>query len=295
MSASTSPGGILVAVDGSACAKVAVDWAAREAARRNLGLKLVHVVTPALVMWPELPLPPGYAAWEGEEAAEILKTATEVAEDAAREYGGVQIGTELVDGPSVGTLIDLSKDTQLVVVGSHGRGALGRTLLGSVSSSLVRHAHCPVAVIRDEDLAAANPAHAPVVVGIDGSRASESAIAIAFDQASWRAVDLIAVHAVSYTDLVEVPRADWDMLEQRGAEVLGERLAGWQERYPDVAVTRIVEWSRPANSIINAAKEAQLIVVGSHGRGGFAGMLLGSVASSVVQAARVPVIVARPS
>ncbi len=281
---------ILVAVDGSACAKVAVDWAARSAAQRNVPLRLVHVVTPGMLLWPEVGIPPGYAQWEEELGHEILQKAERVAEDAAP---GVEVRTEQIDGPSVTTLIDLSKEASMIVVGSHGRGGLARTILGSVSSSLVRHAHCPVAVIRDEDLTAPTPARAPVVVGIDGSPASERATAIAFDEASWRKVDLVAVHSVSDSDLVDVPRAEWDHLEQRGSEVLAERLAGWQERYPDVTVHRVVEWSRPANAIVKAAEQAQLVVVGSHGRGGFAGMLLGSVASSVVQASKVPVIVAR--
>lgn len=290
MSTTAARGAILVAVDGSPCAKAAVDWAARAAAQRNIPLRLVHVVTPGMVVWPELAVPPGYAQWEEELAAEVTKSAAEVAEKAAP---GVQVHTEQIDGPSVTTLIDLSKEASMIVVGSHGRGGLARALVGSVSSSLVRHAHCPVAVIRDEEIPAQTPAHAPVVVGIDGSPASEKATAIAFDEASWRKVDLVAVHAVSDSDLVEVPRADWDSLEQRGGEVLAERLAGWQERYPDVHVTRVVQWSRPASAIVEAAEKAQLVVVGSHGRGGFAGMLLGSVASSVVQATPVPVIVAR--
>ena len=281
---------ILVAVDGSACAKVAVDWAARVADRRNVPLRLVHVVTPGMVLWPELAVPPNFGQWEEKLAADILQKAAEVAEEAAP---GVQVHTEQIDGPSVTTLVDLSKEASMIVVGSHGRSGLGRLILGSVSAGLVRHAHCPVAVIRDEDLAAPVPADAPVVVGIDGSPASEKAIAIAFEEASWRNADLIVVHAVSDSDLVDVPRPDWDKLEQRGGEVLAERLAGWHERYPDVHVTRVVEWSRPANAIVKAGEQAQLIVVGSHGRGGFAGMLLGSVASAVVQAAKVPVIVAR--
>jgi nucleotide-binding universal stress UspA family protein len=88
---------------------------------------------------------------------------------------------------------------------------------------------------------------------------------------------------------------DWHELENMGAEVLSERLAGYQERYPDVNVRRVLKRSSPAKSILEESKAAQLVVVGSHGRGGFAGMLLGSVSTSVAHAARVPVIVARPA
>ncbi|BBZ35013.1 universal stress protein [Mycolicibacterium confluentis] len=283
--------GILVGADGSAPSKVAIDWAAREAASRNVPLTLVHVLTPAMMMmWPEVAMPPDYTRWQEEQGQEILHAAAQVAEEAA---AGLQVRSEMPTGPTLATLIELTGDADLVVVGSRGRGALARGLLGSVSSGLVRHAHCPVAIIHDEDPLMDRPADAPIVVGIDGSPASEVATAIAFDLASRRGVELVAVHAISDSDLIESPRVDYATLEQKANEILGERLAGWGERYPDVRVRRVVEWARPANMLVREGEKAQVLVVGSHGRGGFAGMLLGSVASSVAQAARMPVIVAR--
>jgi nucleotide-binding universal stress UspA family protein len=294
MSTGAPQRGILVGVDGSPPAKVAVDWAAREAASRDVTLTLVNVLSPPLLMmWPEVPMPPDYGHWQTEQGGEILRTAREVAEKAAEESGGVRVQTEMPTGLTLPTLIDLTGDAEMVVVGSHGRGAIARHLFGSVSSGLVRHAHCPVAVIHDEDPLMDNPAQAPVVVGIDGSRASESATALAFDAASRRGVGLVAVHAVCDTDVVEQPGIDYASLEEQANEILGERLAGWQERYPDVEVRRVVVWSRPANALVKQAQNAQLLVVGSHGRGGFAAMLLGSVSSAVVQAVHMPVIVAR--
>lgn len=178
----------------------------------------------------------------------------------------------------------------MIVVGCRGHGALGRALLGSISTALVHHAHCPVAVIHDEVLPAPQ---APVVVGIDGSPASELATAIAFDEASWRGVDLVALHAWSDADLGEVPGVEWSAVRSTAEETLAERLAGWQDRYPDVHVRRVVMVDQPARHLLCESESSQLVVVGSHGRGGFDGMLLGSVSSAVVHAARTPVIVAR--
>ena len=90
-----------------------------------------------------------------------------------------------------------------------------------------------------------------------------------------------------------MPRVDYAALEERANVLLGERLAGWQERYPDVPVRRFVAWGRPAKVLVAQSRSAQLVVVGSHGRGGFTGMLLGSCGATVAQAARIPVIVAR--
>jgi hypothetical protein len=181
----------------------------------------------------------------------------------------------------------------LLVVGCRGQGALRRGLLGSVSTGVVHHAMCPVAVIHDEDPLMPHPSKAPVVVGVDGSPVSEKALAIAFEQASFRGVDLLAVHAWSDSGIFEFPGADWSAQQQMGEEVLGERLSGWQERYPDVLVRRLVVPDRPADQLLEQGAAAQLLVVGSHGRGGFAGALLGSVSTTVVHGATMPVIVAR--
>ena len=136
---------------------------------------------------------------------------------------------------------------------------------------------------------------APVVVGIDGSPASESATAIAFEEASRRGVELVAVHAWSDFAVAELPGVEWSDVQTQAEEALAERLAGWQERYPDVRVRRVVVLDRPARQLLERSESAQLTVVGSHGRGGFAGMLLGSVSAAVAESARMPVIVARPS
>ncbi len=295
MSTAASSLPIIVGVDGSSASRVAVDWAARDAARRGVAVKLVHVLVPPAVMaFPDVPMPPGFAEWQDEEGRKLLDAAVTTVQEAATDAGAeVEVSTDMVAGPAIPVLADLSSAAQMIVVGSRGRGALARALLGSISTGLAHHAHCPVAIIHDEDPLMERPSQAPVVVGVDGSPASEEAVAIAFEQASFRGVDLVAVHAWSDTGVFEFPGADWSTLQAAGEQTLSERLAGWQERYPDVPVRRVVVADKPAHQLIEQGESAQLLVVGSHGRGGFTGMLLGSVSTAVVHGARMPVIVAR--
>lgn len=285
-----------MAVDGSPSSLVATNWAARNAARHHMPLSLVHVLaTPAIGMWPEPAVVAGFSKGREENGHRILTEARRVAERAISEYDPVELDEVLCHGAPIPTLVDLSKDVTTVVVGCRGQGRLKSRILGSVSSGLIQHAHCPVAVIHDEDPLMDHPAQAPVLVGIDGSPASELATAIAFDEADLRGVDVIAMHSWAESDVFGWASVDWDLQLETGKEALGERLAGWQERYPHVTVDRRLVYGDPADQLVAASEEAQLTVVGSHGRGGFAGMLLGSVSSAVVQAIRMPVIVARPS
>src|SRR5208283_4439097 len=149
---------------------------------------------------------------------------------------------------------------------SQGIGALRRLLLGSVSTALIHHAHCPVAVIRSDERT--TPDTAPVLVGIDGSPASEAATALAFDEASRRGVGLVALHAWSDVGVFPVLGMDWRKDRDEGAEVLAERLAGWHEGYPEVRVQSRVVCDVPDRWLIEESKTAQLVVLGSHRRGG---------------------------
>ena len=132
-----------------------------------------------------------------------------------------------------------------------------------------------------------------MLVGIDGSPASEAATALAFDEASRWGVDLVALHAWSDVGVFPVLGMDWRDRESEGEEILAERLAGRQKEYPDVHVQRLLVCDKPVHWLLEHSKHAQLVVVGSRGRGGFPGMLLGSVSSAIAHSASIPVIVVR--
>jgi nucleotide-binding universal stress UspA family protein len=296
MSKLTTDPGVVVGVDGSPGSKVAVQWAARDAELRNVPLTLVHVVPATAGTWLESSLVPVWMRSQHERGQQVLDEALKIAGESCQR-GSAQIDCEMPSAITVPALVDLSKDADLVVVGCLGTGTLRGRHLGSVSSGLVYHAHCPVAVIHDGVQLNADASRAAVLVGIDGSRESELATAIAFDEASRRKVGLTALHAWSdvsvFDSVVSFPGPGWSALRAVEDEILAERLAGWSERYPDVPVCRLIVRGEPARGLVDASESAQVVVVGGHGRGGFAGMLMGSVSAAVVMLARVPVIVAR--
>jgi nucleotide-binding universal stress UspA family protein len=236
---------------------------------------------------------PNHTITQGEEgqARQILKQARRIVEELTGEKPP-DIHTERQYAGVVPTLVDASNDAQMVVVGRSGR-AFGRGMLGSVIAGLLHHANCAVAVVPDPESAQHEMGEAPVLVGIDGSTASEAAAALAFDEASRRGVPLLALQAWSDVGVLPILGMDWRTYRDKGAELLGERLAGWQERYPDVRVHRRLVCDVPDRWLVDESKNAQLVVLGSGGRGGYAGMHLGSVTSAVVRSSRVPVIVVR--
>lgn len=169
-------------------------------------------------------MPTGVLEWQHELGRQILDDAMQIAKECSN--GSLRVTTELLTTATVPALVEMSKSAKLVAVGCRGRGALARTLLGSVSMGLVHQAHCPVAVIHDE--VPSTPSQAPVLVGIDGSRSSELAMALAFEEASRRGVELVALHAWWGSGAFELPGLDWAALQPEVEETLAERLAGWR-------------------------------------------------------------------
>ena len=185
----------MVGVDGSPASRVATDWAARDAALRGVPLTVVHVLpSDEIGPWVDLPISDEFATEREHRAKDVIADALGLISDAIGATPEIEINHRVVAGAKVPELVGLSKGAELIVVGCRGLGGVKGLLLGSVSSGVVHGAHCPVAVIHDEDPLMDHPGAAPVAVGIDGSPASELATAIAFEEADRRGVGLVAIH-----------------------------------------------------------------------------------------------------
>lgn len=281
---------ILVGVDGSPSALRAVEWAAKEAARRHVPVRLCHVgVLPPRTPHVTAPAPiHDVVTDQGRRWLQLAKVAVP----------GVEVETELRLGTPVADLVEASSHARMVVLGSHGLGGFEGMLAGSVSSGVAARAHCPVVVVRGRLPDEPPPMTGPVVVGVDGSAASDAAVAFAFEAASLRETSLIAVHTWLDVSVAEAWAAlpydvDWDAVAEDERRLLAERLAGWSEKYPDVPVRRVVLRDRPVRGLLAEAEGAQLIAVGSRGRGGFPGMGLGSTSQALLHYSECPVAVVR--
>lgn len=278
---------VVVGIDGSDEALDAVRWAAAEAVRRRAALRLVGAVD-----WPR----GGHVGDIGinyqrvfvDTAREQVKAAGVVAREAVP---GIDAEEQVVIGFPIPVLRSEARRAELVVLGSRGLGGVTGLLVGSVAVALASQAECPVVVVRGEG----GDPHGPVVVGVDGSPLSEAALAYAFDTAAARGVGLVAVHAWSdgLLDPSLAALVDWSEMESDETALLAERLAGWSSRYPDVAVERVVRRDRPANALLEQAEKAQLVVVGSRGRGSVAGLILGSVSHALLHRSPCPVVIVR--
>ena len=257
---------------------------------RGLPIKLINVVAPTLL---SSAAAPNHTIRQDQldQARQILDQGRRVVDEAPGEKPR-DILTELRYASVVPTLVDASSDAQMIVIGRNGLSGWAPDVLGSVTSGLLRHAHCPVAVLHAPESARQDSrGDAPILVGIDGSAASEAAVALAFDEAARRRLPLVVLHAWSDVGVFPILNMDWRTYRDEGNEVLGECLAGWQERYPEVQVRRRPFCDVPARWLIDESKNAQLVVLGSHGRGRHADKHLGSVISAVLKSVRIPVIV----
>jgi nucleotide-binding universal stress UspA family protein len=284
---------IVVGVDGSPSSLDAARWAARAARLHRVPLRIVCAVGGAMPLLGHT----GLGRARTERLERLAEQCLSAAATAAAEENPPSVETVVLHGNSRPELIKQSREARIVVVGSQGHSELRAGIVGSTASALAGHGVCPVAVIHALPAGWTAGSVGTVVVGVDGSEHSQDAIAFAFAEASARGCALTAVHVWSdfaVTTMFEDPGVlPWEDLERAEAAVLAESLAGWQEQYPDVEVTRVVRRDRPIPTFHEFAAGAEMLVLGSRGRGGFTGMLLGSVSSAVAQAARLPVIVVR--
>lgn len=292
---STSPyrGRVVVGFDGSAAAREAARWAAAEARARGRGLALVHALLPPVTTGGlGVGLPPSLDVIEALER----QAGDELAEVAA-EFGDVDVTTRVAIGAPSAVLLEATEDAELVVVGSRGRGGFKGLLLGSVGAQVAAHAQCPVIVHRGVPPAGV----ARVVVGLDGSPAASSALEFAFEAASRHRASLVAVHAwdVPSYDLIVVPEGPVPVpltdVADGEVRLAAEALAGYRDRYPDVDVEERLVRSPAVPALVEVAKDASLLVVGTRGRSPLLGTLLGSVSNGVLHKATVPVAVVPPA
>jgi nucleotide-binding universal stress UspA family protein len=290
-------GPVVVGVDGSPSALAAVDAAAQEASLRGVELRVVHAF-----LWPALHAQPGPSPL-GPSAGAVHETVERIVADAVErargQAAGVHVSHAVIAGEASTVLQGQSRTAQLIVVGHRGSGGFAELLLGSTAVHLSAHGRCPVMVIRGDP----DPA-GPVLVAVDASPRGQPAIAFAFSEAALRGADLVALHAWStWTDhgehalgrpveLVELV-GDVNRLRQEEERVLAEALSGHREQYPGVTVRPRLVRGRTRPALIEASANAQLMVVGARGHGGFAGLLLGSVSQAALHHAHCPVIVVR--
>ncbi|WP_337110422.1 universal stress protein [Prescottella equi] len=288
---------VVVGVDGSTTSLAAVSWAARTARLHGCPLRIVTALGAPTPYGDDIRLPPSYFADRDRSAHSALAEAAAIARTTDTESIRTEVVTEVVEDPARPVLIEASKSARMVVVGSRGLGRVTAALAGSVAVALAAHAHGPVVVIRGQARQTSGAASPFVVVGVDGTDNSTPAIAAAFEEASVRGAGLSAIHtwspfelSTAFDDRLDLP---WDEVEVAEHAVLAESLAGWEDRHPETEVTRLVLRGDPADELRRRAVGAELLVVGSHGRGGFAGMLLGSTGGALLHSAECPLMIVR--
>ncbi|MDW4909224.1 universal stress protein [Streptomyces sp. ADMS] len=283
---------VVVGIDGSASSLVAVEAATREARWRDADLHLVHAF-----IWPVMHVPLGPSALgppEGGLRNMADRLVAEAEEHARKVAPDVRVTSAVVTGEPLTVLQAQSRTAQLVVIGSRHMGGFIGLMVGSTAVHLTAHGHCPTLVMQ-----APGDATGPIVLGVDGSPAGARAIEFAFAEAALRQADVLALHTWTPWNAQMPAPIDPAMpyagtpgsLAEREACLLSEALAGHQDRYPGVHVERQVVRQGTREALIEASRTAQLLVVGARGRGGFAGLLLGSVSQAMLNHAHCPVAV----
>lgn len=272
---------IVVGTDGSRRADRAVDWAAGRAAALGLPLLILHVVPGRPT--PSTPLTAVTASFEEGFHEEALERLERVVRRAHELHDDLDVTGEIVEGNAAYVLAQASKEAALVVVGARGESApVTVRLLGGVCDQVTAYASGPIAVIPDEEHACPD---GPVVLGVDESPEARAAMWFAFETAAARGVPVVAIHAWQDRDSREIVARVTDIVDGMLTEARAE--------YPEVPVEVRVIHGKPHHELVQASKEAGLVVVGSRGIGGFTGLLLGSTSKRVLRDSHCPVVVTR--
>lgn len=279
---------IVVGVDGSPASLEAVRWAADDALRAHAPLRIVHAIDRRPYDIARFDV----GAWSEAQARASRALLDDAVHVALERQPGIEVTTESVEGNPVVVLREQARHAEELVVGSRGRGGFAGAVLGSVSMQVAGHAHGTVVVVRPT---APEEIRGEIVVGIDDSGNCEPAVEYAFEQARRRGCALRAIYAWQLPVHVLAPEVTYDIDEvrQAQADVARERLAARRERYPQVAVTEEVVSAHPVDALVDASAKADLVVVGSHGRGAIRSLVLGSVSRGVLHHARCTVAVVR--
>ncbi|WP_328980295.1 universal stress protein [Streptomyces canus] len=293
---------VTVGLDGSPESRAAAEWAAREAKLRGLPLRLVHV-------WEPVPEPMAQASLLGAEtqAHWSERVPRETAEGLRLRHPGVHVETEQIPGRPADALAGAAKAAELLVLGSRGLSGIAGFLVGSVGMAVIADTETPVVLVRageqgaDEHEAdpagipSAATAYRPVVLGLDTGHPHDTVIAFAFEEAARRGTSLRVVHGWNLPpySAYGLP-ADLELNAELGrqeAAALTEVLRPWRQKYPDVEVAEESRSGSPAHHVIDASRDASLVVVGRRIRRSPIGVHIGSVTHAVLHHATAPVAV----
>lgn len=289
----TRPAPIVVGYDGSTGSQNALRWATAEAVRTMAPLRLVEAFELVIATRPS----PGHVV-----PLEAVRTARRRRLDATAEgvrlhHPELTVDASLVGGAAAKVLIEAAEDARLIVLGSRGLGGWSGLLVGSVAVQVTTHTHCPAVVIPHEPRMQTHQAPS-VIVGVDGSKDSAKAIEFAFDQAEALHGRVVAVHAwtspfLTYADGASMLQFDEDKVREESRLLVAESVAGAAADHPDVNWTTELVSGSAGQALVRRSETADLLVVGTRGRGGFTGLLLGSVSQTALHHTHCPIAIVR--
>ncbi|WP_406099206.1 universal stress protein [Streptomyces canus] len=282
---------ITAGIDGTEESLAALDWAAREAVRRDVTLRVVH----AWRFQPYEGIDAGdrdtQEGWAREAVGEAVRTVT-------GRHTGLDVSTEVVEGGSVDVLVAAAADAELLVLGSRGHGPVVGFLLGSVGQQVIAEAARPVVLVRAGDQVTAEASGREIVVGQEGEpEDSADVLRFAFETAAARGATVRAVRAWTLPPVFAYSPGSLRLLDEAGGlepyekKALASALQPWRERFPEVPVVEHIEMGSAGQVLLSVTARAQLMVVGRRARRTAAGARIGSVAHGVLHHADCPVAV----